>query len=53
MVGGLLVGTILSLFDIPIMHTYVDDLMRWLNRIFRGRETTWKVTEPAEGSEGT
>ena len=36
-VGGLLIGTILSLFDIPIMHTYVDDLTRWLDRTFRGR----------------
>lgn len=31
-VGGLLVGTALSLFDIPIMHTYIDDLSRWLRR---------------------
>lgn len=37
-VGGLLMGTILSLYDIPIMHTYVDDFVRWLNRTFRGRE---------------
>jgi len=29
---GLIVGTILSLFDIPIMHTYVDDFAQWLNR---------------------
>lgn len=29
-VGGLLMGTILSLLDIPIMHTLVDDLTRWL-----------------------
>ncbi len=29
-VGGLLVGTILSLFDIPIMHTYLDDISNWL-----------------------
>jgi len=29
-VGGLLIGTILSLFDIPIMHAYVDDLSNWL-----------------------
>src|SRR5205823_5919530 len=29
-VGGLLIGTILSLFVIPIMHSYVDDLLRWL-----------------------
>lgn len=29
-VGGLVAGTILSLLDIPIMHTLVDDLVRWL-----------------------
>lgn len=31
-VGGLIVGTILSLLDIPIMHAYVDDLRVWLQR---------------------
>lgn len=31
-VGGLLSGTILSLFDIPIMHTYMDDVVNWLRR---------------------
>lgn len=31
-VFGLLTGTVLSLFDIPIMHTYIDDLIKWLNR---------------------
>lgn len=30
-VGGLLMGTILSLLDIPIMHTIVDDFVRWLH----------------------
>jgi HAE1 family hydrophobic/amphiphilic exporter-1 len=44
-VGGLLVGTILSLFDIPIMHTYLDDLVRWLNKTFLGRDWQWSVTE--------
>jgi HAE1 family hydrophobic/amphiphilic exporter-1 len=34
-VGGLIVGTILSLLDIPIMHAYVDDLINWLNRKFK------------------
>lgn len=29
-VGGLIVGTVLSLLDIPIMHTIVDDMIRWL-----------------------
>lgn len=42
-VGGLLVGTILSLFDIPIMHTYVDDFVHWLHRTFLGREWKWPV----------
>ena len=45
-VGGLLIGTILSLLDIPIMHTYVDDLIRSLNRIFLNREWTWPITDP-------
>lgn len=42
-VGGLLVGTILSLFDIPIMHTYVDDFIRWLNKTFLNREWQWRA----------
>jgi HAE1 family hydrophobic/amphiphilic exporter-1 len=48
-VGGLLVGTVLSLFDIPIMHTYVDDFIRWIHRTFLNREWHWPVTEPPEG----
>ncbi len=44
-VGGLISGTILSLFDIPIMHTYVDDFVRWLNKTFRGKDWQWPVTE--------
>ncbi|MEP6756278.1 MAG: efflux RND transporter permease subunit [Chthonomonadales bacterium] len=28
-VGGLIIGTVLSLVDIPIMHTIVDDIVRW------------------------
>ena len=47
-IGGLLAGTVLSLFDIPIMHTYVDDFVRWLNRTFRGKEWEWPVTESPE-----
>ncbi|MBX9688619.1 MAG: efflux RND transporter permease subunit [Candidatus Obscuribacterales bacterium] len=31
-VGGLIVGTILSLLDIPIMHAYIDDLLQFLSR---------------------
>jgi hydrophobic/amphiphilic exporter-1 (mainly G- bacteria), HAE1 family len=44
-VGGLLVGTILSLLDIPIMHTFVDDFIVWLNKTFLGRDWQWPVTE--------
>lgn len=28
-IGGLIIGTVLSLLDIPIMHTLVDDIQRW------------------------
>ncbi|MHB8995907.1 MAG: efflux RND transporter permease subunit [Armatimonadota bacterium] len=50
-IGGLIVGTILSLFDIPIMHTYVDDLVVWVNRHIMRREWHWPVTEPPEEEE--
>jgi hypothetical protein len=41
---------VLTLFDIPIMHTYVDDLVRWLVRLFRRREWQWPVTaSPDDG----
>jgi HAE1 family hydrophobic/amphiphilic exporter-1 len=50
MVGGLIVGTVLSLFDIPIMHTYVDDLVIWLNRTFLKREYVWPVTLDKDGN---
>jgi HAE1 family hydrophobic/amphiphilic exporter-1 len=35
--GGLTIGTLLSLFDIPIMHSCVDDLIRWLRKTFLNR----------------
>lgn len=47
-VGGLISGTILSLFDIPIMHTYVDDFVKWLNKTFRGKDWEWPKTESGE-----
>jgi HAE1 family hydrophobic/amphiphilic exporter-1 len=52
--GGLIVGTLLSLLDIPIMHTFVDDFIRWLNKTFFGREWHWPhpegTREPADES---
>lgn len=47
-VGGLIMGTVLSLFDIPIMHTYVDDFTRWANKVFLGREWSWPTREEHE-----
>jgi HAE1 family hydrophobic/amphiphilic exporter-1 len=47
--GGLIMGTILSLFDIPIMHTYVDDLIKWLNRRFLKRKWEWPVVSDGDG----
>ncbi|HZT42458.1 MAG TPA: efflux RND transporter permease subunit [Chthonomonadaceae bacterium] len=46
--GGLIVGTLLSLLDIPIMHSAVDDFIRWLNKTFLGRDRHWPVTESAD-----
>ena len=51
-VGGLVVGTVLSLFDIPIMHTYVDDMLAWVHRRVLKREYTWKAPRTA-AEEGT
>jgi HAE1 family hydrophobic/amphiphilic exporter-1 len=49
-IGGLIVGTILSLFDIPIMHSYVDDLQRLFYRYILRREWKWPVTaRPDDG----
>ncbi len=41
--GGLTMGTILSLFDIPIMHTYIDDFVAWVHRTYLGREWKWRA----------
>lgn len=47
-VGGLTMGTILSLFDIPMVHTYVDDFVRWVYRTYLGREWRWRAPAPGE-----
>ena len=51
--GGLIMGTILSLFDIPIMHTYIDDLIKWLNLRFLGRKWQWPVTAHFDDNDNT
>jgi HAE1 family hydrophobic/amphiphilic exporter-1 len=51
--GGLIMGTILSLFDIPIMHTYVDDLIKWLNRRFLNRKWEWPIDPHAAAEDSS
>jgi HAE1 family hydrophobic/amphiphilic exporter-1 len=50
--GGLLIGTVLSLFDIPIMHTYMDDILKWLTKTFLNREWEWPVSPGADRNSG-
>jgi HAE1 family hydrophobic/amphiphilic exporter-1 len=54
-IGGLLTGTFLSLFDVPILHTFTDDVVRWVNKVFLGREWRWPVrdTESGDAAEGS
>jgi Cu/Ag efflux pump CusA len=33
-IGGLITSTLLSLFYVPIVFTYVDDAKRWLTRSY-------------------
>ncbi|HEX2952178.1 MAG TPA: efflux RND transporter permease subunit, partial [Armatimonadota bacterium] len=62
-IGGLIVGTILSLLDIPILHTYADDVIQFINRVRRGHpappqpdertiEPTTQLTEGTSSTEG-
>jgi hydrophobic/amphiphilic exporter-1 (mainly G- bacteria), HAE1 family len=51
-IGGLLTGTFLSLFDIPIMHTFTDDVVRWVNKIFLNRDWKWPVRVAEKEEEG-
>jgi HAE1 family hydrophobic/amphiphilic exporter-1 len=46
--GGLLMGTFQSLFDIPVINTYVDDAGRGVYKTLLGREFLWPVTKPPE-----
>lgn len=36
MIGGLITGTILTLFVVPLFYTLVDDFQGWLGRYFGG-----------------
>lgn len=43
-VGGLIAGTLLSLLVIPLLHSLVDDLLRWLYPLYFGKEWGEKST---------
>lgn len=45
-IGGLLTSTLLSLLVIPVLFTYMDDLLQWLKR--NGRSTLSHQTETAQ-----
>ncbi|OPZ84290.1 MAG: Swarming motility protein SwrC [bacterium ADurb.Bin429] len=49
-IGGLIVGTILSLLDIPILHTYADD---FVNIVTRVRHRLFGHRAPAQDVETT
>jgi HAE1 family hydrophobic/amphiphilic exporter-1 len=45
-IGGLVVGTVLSLLDIPVMHAVVDDIGRWFQvRILKRDPSTLPPVE--------
>ncbi|GKS86202.1 efflux RND transporter permease subunit [Acidovorax sp. SUPP1855] len=48
-IGGLITSTLLSLLVVPVVFTYVDDLLEWLRRRFTGWQAT---TAQAAASDG-
>jgi HAE1 family hydrophobic/amphiphilic exporter-1 len=49
-IGGLITSTVLSLFYVPVVFTYVDDLKRWVGGLFSRRAPA--DAAPAAVSEG-
>ena len=49
-IGGLIVSTVMSLFIVPVMFTFIDDFQQWLRRLFRPRQETQAAQLPAEGT---
>jgi len=47
-IGGLITSTFLSLLVIPVLFTYVDDVVHWFGRRLRRRAPA-VAAEPAEG----
>ncbi|GAA5171806.1 efflux RND transporter permease subunit [Viridibacterium curvum] len=48
-IGGLLTSTVLSLLVVPVVFTYMDDLLLALRRVFRKQEDATPAVEKAAG----
>ena len=50
-IGGLITSTLLTLFVVPVMYTYLDDLGRWVTSKLTsaGTEPHGVLPEPAIG----
>ncbi|MES2300234.1 MAG: efflux RND transporter permease subunit [Pseudomonadota bacterium] len=46
-IGGLITSTVLSLLVIPVLYTYIDDLMLWSARRFGRRASATPLVGPA------
>jgi multidrug efflux pump subunit AcrB len=42
-IGGLITSTFLSLLVIPVLYTFVDDLVQWTSRLFTRRRAAVPV----------
>lgn len=49
-IGGLITSTFLSLLVIPVLFTYVDDLIQWVGRLRRPKATLPAAVQP-EGAD--
>jgi multidrug efflux pump subunit AcrB len=46
-IGGLITSTFLSLLVIPVVFTYVDDLVQWTGRVLRRKTGATQGSQPA------
>jgi Cu/Ag efflux pump CusA len=46
-IGGLITSTFLSLLVIPVVFTYVDDIVQWLSARFKRTQTAPVATQQA------
>jgi HAE1 family hydrophobic/amphiphilic exporter-1 len=49
-IGGVITASLLTLVVVPVVYCYMDDLSRWLKRLFGVSENSGLSTEAATGS---